>query len=160
MGREFSSPQAFRAAFFGEIAGSGDDPSKVEKWYNEDYMPSMVRILSRYFTAYPWVERTIFMLKSKGVKVALLSDYGMAEEKLYALGLSPDLFDAGVYSASDLGGLKPCPVPFLKIAHAMGIDPSLITVVGDREDTDGDGAAAAGMNFILAGGDVPPEIPL
>ena len=71
----------------------------------------------------------------------------MAEEKLYALGLSPDLFDAGVYSASDLGGLKPCPVPFLKIAHAMGIDPSLITVVGDREDTDGDGAAAAGMNF-------------
>ena len=159
-GREFPDGDSFYHALFSEMDSSGKDSESIRKWYNDNYMPSMVRVLGRYFTAYPWVERTIFTLRSKGVKVALLSDYGMVEEKLYALGLSSDLFDGGVYAAPETGGLKPSPVPFLAIAKRLGLDPEDILVVGDREDTDGEGAAMAGMKFLLASGDVPPEIPL
>ena len=160
MGREFPNAASFYEALFGEMVSVGYDIPKIRKWYDDNYMPSMVRVLRRYFTAYPWVERTIFTLKSKGVKVALLSDYGMVEEKLFALGLSSDLFEGGVYAAPETGGLKPSPVPFLAIAERLGLDPKEIIVVGDREDTDGEGAAKAGMKFLLAKGDVPPEIPL
>jgi len=159
MGKEFPDAGAFYEAFFREIAG-GRDSVRVPRWYNDYYMTAMVRILTRHYTAFPWVERLIFTLKTKGIKVALLSDYGKVEEKLFALGLSPDLFDGGVYAAPEIGGLKPCPTPFLTVARSMGVSPSDIVFVGDREDTDGDGARAAGMTFIPASGDTPPEIPL
>ena len=160
LGMAFPDGDSFYEALFAEMASPGEDTAKIGRWYNNKYMPSMVRILERHFTAYPWVERTIFTLKSWGVKVALLSDYGMAEEKLSALGLSSDLFDGGVYAAPETGGLKPCPVPFLAIARHLGVDPGDVLVVGDREDTDGEGAARAGMKFLLSSGDIPPEIPL
>ena len=158
-GKEFPDGEAFYREFFRTI-GRGRDIPRVPKWYNDYYMSSMVRILTRHYNAYPWVERTIFTLKTKGIKVALLSDYGKVEEKLFALGLSPDLFDGGLFAAPDLGGLKPCPSPFLKVASSMGVAPGETVFVGDREDTDGDGARAAGMTFIPASGDTPPEIPL
>ena len=113
MGREFPDGDSFYEALFSEMASSGKEIAKIRKWYNDNYMPSMVRILGRYYNAYPWVGKTLSDLKGKGVKVALLSDYGMVEEKLSALGLSPDLFDGGVFAAPETGGLKPSPVPFL-----------------------------------------------
>ena len=46
-----------------------------------------------------------------------------------------------------LGGLKPCKESFEKICRALDLHPEECLMVGDREDTDGDGAKSVGMAF-------------
>ena len=83
-----------------------------------------------------------------GVRVVVLSDYDMVEEKLEALGLSGSMFD-WVAAAPALGGLKPAHQLMTVVAERMGVRPSQCLVLGDREDTDGALARATGAQFYL-----------
>ncbi|MBW2264536.1 MAG: HAD family hydrolase, partial [Deltaproteobacteria bacterium] len=86
----------------------------------------------------------------RGLKTAVLSDYGRVAERVEALRLPVTLFD-DLASAEDAGALKPSPLPFLMSARNLGLEPDQVLVVGDRDDMDGQGAMAAGMAFLRLG---------
>ena len=73
-----------------------------DKWYNESYLPAMVRVIARHYKAEPWVQPLLDDCHTRGVKVALLSDYEAAVDKLRVLRLNPDDFDC-ILSTGDLG---------------------------------------------------------
>ena len=58
----------------------------------------------------------------------------------------------GKWSAEEMGALKPSARPFIEVARAMGVEPAETLVIGDRADTDGAGAKAAGMGALLIEG--------
>jgi HAD superfamily hydrolase (TIGR01549 family) len=118
----------------------------AQQWYNQRYMPLMVRLIGKYHPIGKWVLPFIEECKAKGIKMVVLSDYGHAHEKLQALGISPTLFD-WVIAAPELGGLKPAPELLHKVAEKMGIPPEQCLVIGDRDDTDGAMAYATGAQF-------------
>lgn len=138
----------FYAGLFGLIAGKlGRSIAEIEDWYEEDYLPGMVAVLKKHYAAREGLVEFIGSLKAAGILTAVLSDYGMAREKLGAIGVDPSIFD-GVFEAPAAGGLKPCAQTFLNVCSQLGAEPSRCIMIGNREDTDGSGALAAGMEFI------------
>lgn len=147
-GMHFESEDALYDALFSRMASRLPRCSKgkLRRWYFQGYLPRMVRVLGRHFRAREDAESVIKELRYAGVKVAVFSDYGAVREKLSAIGLSDKFFDV-VADAPSLGGLKPCRESFEAVAGALGVPAADCLVVGDREDTDGGGAAEAGMRF-------------
>lgn len=89
--------------------------------------------------------------KSLGVKTAVLSDYGIIDERLEALGFDKNLFDICA-SSEDFGAFKPTSRIFSEISKKLGLPSHQILMVGDRYDTDGDGAKSVGMPFFKVNG--------
>jgi HAD superfamily hydrolase (TIGR01549 family) len=89
-------------------------------------------------------------LAARGVRQVVLSDHP-ALEKLRALGLD-GAFEQ-VFVGEALGFLKPSPRPFLAVADALEVSPAELLHVGDRDDSDGAGARAAGCQVIV----LPPD---
>lgn len=118
----------------------------AEQWYNQRYMPLMVKMIGKYQPLNEWVLPFIHDCQHTGILLVLLSDYGFAKEKLQALGLSPTLFD-WVISAPELGGLKPAPELMRIITERMGVAPQDCLVIGDRDDTDGEMARRTNAQF-------------
>lgn len=81
--------------------------------------------------------------RARGLPVAVVSDYP-ALEKLDALDLTFDI----VVDCRALGALKPHPDGLLTAARLFGVAPCRLLHVGDRWDTDGLAAAAAGVRFV------------
>ena len=73
------------------------------------------------------------------------------ERKLKVLGLDYHDFDPRIY-CYDQGWVKPEPSPFLAAIESLAMEPSETVYVGDREDTDVEGAQAVGMKTIYVGG--------
>ena len=71
--------------------------------------------------------------------------------KLASLGLT-QYFDA-VYSGERLGHLKPSPKPFERVLQDLGLPPQCLLHIGDRPETDGAGAQAAGCQHLILGRD-------
>lgn len=143
MGKHFKDASEFGNAFFAAF-GKPD----AENWYHDIYMPDMLKTLSKHYKAEHWVNNTLSELKKKGIKTAVFSDYENVDKKLKVLGIETQLIDYQ-FSAPNLFGLKPCKESFLAVCGEMGIEPENCIMVGDRYDTDGAGANAAGMRFIL-----------
>ena len=117
-------------------------------WYFEKYMPLMVNVIRKYYKTAEWILPLILECKKRGIRLVILSDYGHTHEKLEALGIENDLFD-WVVSAPELGGLKPAPQLISKVTEYMGVTTGQCLIIGDREDTDGQLAKAAGAAFCL-----------
>ena len=141
-GKHFESEEAFYDAFFARF----NRPELARNWYFEEYMPDMVAILRKHYRIAPWVEATMLELRTHGQKVAIFSDYGCVREKLEAIGFNLSWADY-LFDAPSLGGLKPCVESFERIAHILQLQPKECLMVGDREDTDGEGARSVGMDF-------------
>lgn len=142
-------PGAVAKTLFSGISKITRTPvKKVERWFYGKYMRDMVAILSESYGARQSFVDEIHILRERGVKLAVFSDYSAVSKKLGAIGIDPSWFDV-VTDAPSEGGLKPCREAFLNVAFKLGVDPSQILVTGDRQDTDGDGALAAGMSFRL-----------
>ena len=154
-GRHFDSEEAFYEAFFARF----QHPDAARKWYFETYMPDTIAILRRSYHIAPWVAEMLGSLRSDGVKIAVFSDYGCVREKLEALGFDPAWADY-LFDAPALGGLKPCRESFEKICHQMGVQPSECLTVGDRDDTDGEGARSVGMPFVKVIDVAQPSLPI
>ncbi len=91
---------------------------------------------------HPHVRETIEGLRSRGLKLGILSDFPV-EAKLKHLGLG-GLWDC-VLCSEEVGRLKPAPEPFLALAQGLGVEPQEMIYVGNNPAYDVKGAKAVGM---------------
>ena len=98
-------------------------------------------------------------LRAKGVRVAVWSDYPVAD-KLAALDLDAD--DTASAGDADVGRLKPDPAGLRVLLDRAGCTPSEAVMIGDRESRDGEAARALGVAFLLRqkGGALPDFVAL
>lgn len=146
-GQHFKTAEAYYDELF-KIMGdnAGVKWEKASKWFWDRYMPNMIRIIRTHYTARHHAKQLIDKLRSRGIKLAVLSDYAMVNEKLVAAGYQPTWFD-GVYEAPAVGGLKPCPETFRNVCGLLDVDPKDALMIGDKMRTDG-GAMTIGMDFM------------
>lgn len=83
--------------------------------------------------------------KAAGIRQVVLSDFP-CEKKLAALGLS-GFFDSHAVGATS-GFWKPSPTLFRQLESQCAVTPGQHLHIGDRDDTDGAGARAAGCRFL------------
>jgi FMN phosphatase YigB (HAD superfamily) len=150
-GRVFDSAESYYRAFFLEFSKQTCSSAlRVRRWYFETYMPLMIRVLKKHYHPRPLAAELFTALGSgknrwgRKVPFAVYSDYPMTGERLNALDLVPG---GKLYGPEDLGAQNPAAAPFLRIAADLGSPPGDTLVAGDRDDTDGAGARAAGMMF-------------
>jgi FMN phosphatase YigB (HAD superfamily) len=153
-GSDYGSADAYYREFFTELSRPAHrPPDSVKSWYLEEYIPRMIRVLKNHYRCRPGTPELFKALRTAGnaagkpIPFAVYSDYPHASGRLAAIGIDASLPNA-VYGPEDFGAQKPAPRPFLATAAALGCDPAGVLVVGDRDETDGAGAAAAGMAFI------------
>ena len=89
-------------------------------------------------------------LDAQGTPRAVVSDLP-GEAKLQAMGM--DQGWVAIVDCSALGALKPLPDGLVAAATAMDVSPADILHIGDRDDTDGAMARAAGAALLLRGRD-------
>ncbi|MDR1443696.1 MAG: HAD family hydrolase [Treponema sp.] len=152
-GRVYDSAESYYRAFFGELSKQTRRSAfSARRWYFEAYMPLMIRTLKKHYRPRPGAAELLAALTSgrnrRGGKIpfAVYSDYPMTAERFTALGLEPGPLGR-LYGPEDFGAQKPAAAPFLHIARDLGCPPQRILVAGDRDDTDGAGAGAAGMDY-------------
>ena len=131
----------------------GQKETFSQSWYRNSYLPAMVRIIAHHYKAEPWVQPMLNECHRRGIKVALLSDYEAAPDKLLALHLNPDDFDC-ILSTGDFDTIKPDPhlgeilLQHLFPAGEKATDWQHTLFIGDRLDTDGKLAQALGAQYI------------
>ena len=149
-GRCFGSEASFYDVLFSRIARYLPvSKQKVERWYFQNYMPGMVSIIAKRYTVGSFLAPLLEELHKRGLRVAVFSDYCYVDEKLSALGVDPESFDYRFCSAQ-FGGLKPARDVFAGVLQEMSVKPEEALMIGDKESTDGAGAASVGMRFVLA----------
>jgi len=147
-GTTFPDRDALLAALYGELAGrAGTTVERAAAWYDGEFMPAFVALLGRRAVVRPGLAALLERLRRRGVRTAVLSDFGRVGERVSALGLDPAQFD-DLVAAEDHGVLKPSAVPFEAVARRWELGAAEIVVVGDREDLDAASARAAGMEFV------------
>ena len=145
--RHFDKAEDYYDALF-TLMGKGS-PARAERcreWFYGTYMPSQVKIIREKFGPRPQLKEFIVSLRRQGYRLAVLSDYCFAAEKLAAIGLSASDFDA-VWESPEMGGLKPRKEVFLNVCKALGTAPAETLMIGDKTSKDG-GALQAGLQFI------------
>lgn len=118
------------------------------RWHKEVYLATMTELIR---TTCPRREDVVALFeecKAKGLQTAIYSDYASVGEKLTALGIDPQRFDA-IFTAPELGGLKPTKACAQQVLNGLGASPETTLFVGDREEKDGEAAKAVGANFLL-----------
>lgn len=150
-GCDFGSSEAYKAEYGKRMyQETGIKPEDALNWYSNRYMGTMCFLLKRYYSQRPQLAQVFSKLHEKNIKVVVFSDYPRVRQRIRALDFSDDTLAtiSGIYSAEDFGSQKPAVRPFLEIAKNLEVDPKHCLVVGDRDDTDGNGARATGMHFI------------
>jgi HAD superfamily hydrolase (TIGR01509 family) len=125
---------------------SGADPGTVEIVVDRWMTTVPLELLARF--ARPGVGTALTTLRSRGLRLAVLSDYPAAS-KLDALGLS-DRFDL-VASSDDpgIGTFKPDPRGLEVVLARLGVEGHEAVYVGDRLDVDAVAARAAGVRCVI-----------
>ena len=160
--RRFSAARrALRGRGFGGAAGldealgrelgrrAGVEPDRAAAWYRDRFLPEFVGLLADRARARPGLGELLARLRERGVRLAVVSDHPLIDERLAAIGLDPGLFD-DLVAAEEHGVLKPSALPFSALARKWGVEPGAVIVVGDRLDLDAASAEAAGMGFLPA----------
>ena len=116
----------------------------------------------KYFSLFPGALDLLKTLKSRNVKLGLLTN-GMSEthrEKIALLQIAP-YFDA-LFLADEVGMVKPDPLLFAHACRKLESSPSVSAMVGDRYERDIAGAIEAGLYSIwvnVRGEEVPQGAP-
>ena len=150
-GCDLATPEAYLAEYGRLMAEKTDFKSQdALNWYANRYMGTMCSLLKRYYSQRPQLAEVFARLHQQKIKIAVFSDYPRVHQRIRALDFSDETMTtiSGIFSAQDFGSQKPAPRPFLEIASQLGVKPEQCLVVGDRDDTDGDGARETGMEFI------------
>lgn len=154
-GIDFGSQEALMDALAldASLRLNGYNPDELRRWYEEFLYGRFVNVLRSFFRARPCVRHFLAARRQTARKgkprmplLGVLSDYGHVDDRIHAIGLDPLQFDLRL-SNEDEGALKPAARPYLRAAELLGVESKKILVVGDRDDTDRAGAAAAGMSF-------------
>lgn len=148
MGIDYKSAETLYKELFTKM--DPKEPQKARKWYFSKFYPAFVETLKKGFSKRPFIDRLLKHLKDGAVQTAVLSDYGEIEERLKAIGIEPELFDM-LSSCEERAALKPAPRPFLELAQQADTPPERCMVVGDRSDSDIEGARRAGMHYMKIG---------
>lgn len=98
----------------------------------------------------PGVFPLLALLRRRVGRLVVVSDYE-PEAKLEALGLGA--WFGRRYAAEEDGRLKPDPAVFRRALADLRIPPEALLHLGDRADTDGAAAAAAGCRALVRGRD-------
>ena len=120
-------------------------------WHKEVYLKTMTDLIRTTCSRKEEVVDLFEQCKAKGLQTAIYSDYACVEEKMNALGIDARRFDA-VFTAPELGGLKPSKACAQKVMEALNADPQTTLFVGDREEKDGAAAKNVGAHFLLVNG--------
>lgn len=145
--RHFDKASEYYDALFTAMGkGSPERAERCRRWFYGRYMPEQVRIIRDKFGPRPHLKEFIANLRRQGYRLAVLSDYCFAAEKLAAIGLSTSDFDA-VWESPAMGGLKPRAEVFLNACKALEAAPVETLMIGDKTSKDG-GALRAGLQFI------------
>lgn len=96
---------------------------------------------------YDGVKETLTKLKSKGIRVGLLSDFPLFDNKLKGLGIE-ELVDFAI-SSDDIGFLKPSVHCMDKLLYNLNMDRTEVLYVGDSYDKDILGSKNANMDGVL-----------
>ncbi len=96
----------------------------------------------------PGVRGFFERLRTRGVRIAVLSDYPAAA-KLEALGLEAEIVVSGVDPEVDR--LKPHPAGLLRVLELLDLPPEQCLMVGDRDDRDGECARRSDVDSLLRG---------
>ena len=147
-GKEFDSSQALYDTLYHTIANKHySTPHKAQRWYEESYMPTMVRLIGERHPIREEIVPLIEHYRNRGMKIALFSDYAWTHDKLSVLGIDESLFDI-ITDGLSLAGLKPCKRSFMRVLELLHSTADTTLMIGDRDDTDGAGAKSVGMDFI------------
>lgn len=150
-GREWDSSAAMEAEFGAIMAKTVRGTAEsLSRWHVERFPQLIVDVLKSHFSARDGARELILALSGAGIKTAVFSDYSHTNARMSAIGLGQDVQDslAGLFSSTDFACFKPASKAFLTIAEIMHLSPEECLVVGDRDDTDGEGARRCGMSFI------------
>jgi FMN phosphatase YigB (HAD superfamily) len=148
IGGDYLSVGAYYGEFFSRMAHfTGKSIENLRNWYFDRYIPLMCGVLKKYYRSRPGTAELFQCLTQGSFPFAVYSDYPQTAERLSCLGLDT-ASGAKIYGPEHFGAQKPAVRPFLLIAQDLGLPPERILVIGDRDDTDGAGAAAAGMAYI------------
>jgi HAD superfamily hydrolase (TIGR01509 family) len=96
---------------------------------------------------YPDVEPMLHAVRSMGVRIGVVSDWGSNLREILA-GLGLDRYLDFVLPSGAVGVAKPSPAFFQKAAEAAGVAPEQTLMVGDSYRADVRGAWAAGMDAV------------
>ena len=108
--------------------------------------------IEKYVSKDAKLVKMIWELKKKYQLFIITNGTGrQVERKLKVLGLDYHDFEPRIY-CYDQGWVKPEPASFLAAIESLAMEPSEIVYVGDREDTDIEGAKSVGMKTIFVGG--------
>lgn len=147
-GVDFGSKEAFFNEYYKRLSErTGMSCKRAQKWYETKYIPFMIKTLKKHYKCQPEIPELFKLLEEKGIKTAILSDYDQVPARMEAVGIDSAVCK-NLYSSVELGGLKPAGRPFIKVAEDLGVAAERVLVVGDRNDTDGQGARNCGMQFI------------
>jgi putative hydrolase of the HAD superfamily len=108
--------------------------------------PAMLAALR--FTAYPDAARALADLRSRGLALAVVSNWDCSLPRVLDDAGLLELVDVVVPSAV-VGAAKPDPVPFRAALAALGTPAAGAVHVGDSPDADVAGARAAGLRAVL-----------
>ena len=150
-GRDFGTPEMYKEEYSRRMSKMTNlSPKDALIWYSSYYMGTMAFLLRRFYSARPKLAEVFSYINKKGLKIAVFSDYPRVKQRIWSLNFSDETMAtiSGSYSAEDFGSQKPAPRPCLEIAEKLGVKPEECLVVGDRDDTDGEGARKTGMSFI------------
>ena len=108
------------------------------------------KIRSGLLEPYPHVDYTLFKLKERKVKLAILSDDPRLKAwiRLAAMKLT-NFFDV-VVTLEDTNKLKPHRFPFKRALEKLNVKPEECLMVGDRPERDIKGAKTIGMRTCFA----------
>ena len=120
------------------------------RWHRRIYLPTMVELIRTTCPLRPEAMALLKEAKTRGLTLAVYSDYGCIKEKLQALQIDPNQFDL-LIDAPSLGARKPSEQAAQQVMSRLKAAPSTTLFVGDREDTDGASAKSVGARFHLVG---------
>ncbi len=138
--RADASVQAHRAATLFHFQKAGLDDELARAIYERDGM------LDASFP-YPETSRVLSQLKSKGCRIAIVSDIHYDLRPLFRHHGLDGYVDAWALSFEH-GWVKPEPEAFLTALQMLKLEPEAALMVGDRTERDG-GAVALGIQTLI-----------
>ena len=141
-----SVPLTSNAQLDRTVMATGISSEEVSLCVNEWMKKLPLRFLS--LCSRKWLIRLIHCWDRLGVPMGVYSDY-QAKDKLEELGLKNKMHIVVCSEDIDVRSLKPDPRGFEVAAAKMGLNPSQVVYIGDREDVDAVGALNAGMTPII-----------
>ena len=108
------------------------------------------RVRTAQLVPYPHVRDTLLKLKSKGLKLGVVSDAPKLQAWLRLTEMNLVEFFDIILGYEDTGKLKPSKEPFKKALKKMKLKPGEVIFVGDNPERDILGAKKVGMKTVLA----------